>query len=307
MKISAVLSIHNRSELFKRAIDGYLYQSMSPTDWEIILIDDMSTEDLSQTYQHVIGDINLRHIKIDHRRHPIWKEMNPKGTEGAFENWYHTPAITINLGCHLARGSVICLCHPEILHAPWNFVNAFSTIQKKPGFLFGKTYLGRPAMNVHLSKIKSWSSLGWEWFLNKMRTIEHLGNFGPTELYWYTSFLPKEAVGIVGGVDLEYCRGAAAEDDDFRDRVALAGCLPRYFPEAEGFHQDHSNEQEKHRDRTSKHWFDGLTKNRALYYYRKDNKKYPTKANVNYDWTCLETKISETEYKIGSKVPIEHV
>lgn len=301
IKISAVLSIHNRSKLFRRALDSYLWQTMPRGEWEIILLDDMSTEDLSKTYEHLHGHANIRHVRVDHRKHPYWKMRNPGGQQGDFENWFHTPAITINLGSYLARGTVICLCHPEVMHAPWNFDNVWKRMTSAPAFLFGKTHLGTLRMNAWMDKNPCWYGDGWNGFLQNVQGVEHLGCFGPTELYWYTSFLPKRAVEQVGGVDFEYLHGVAAEDDDFRDRVALAGCLPVYFPEAEGFHQDHSDEKEKHRQRDQRPWQEGLERNRKTYFDRRNAKAYPQPANQGLDWTGKECLLSITDVKINAE------
>ena len=297
--VSAVLSIHNRSRLFRRALDGYLWQTLPRESWEIILIDDMSNEDLSDTYKHLIGQINLTHLKMDHTRHPVWKARNPNGTKGAFENWYHTPALSINLGASFARGSVICLCHPEILHAPHNFEEAVLALNQNYSFLFGLTFLGNLSMNAYLNGNSDWTKHGWDPFLKKMRDNGQLMNFRPNELYWYTSFLPKRAIETIGGVDFSYLDGVAGEDDDFKDRVQKAGCLPVYYPKIQGFHQDHSDEKEKHRQRNTEFWNKGLEHNRALLSARRKTGSYPQHANQGYDWRARETLVEILEYKVG--------
>jgi len=300
--VSAVLSLHNRSKLFKRALEGYLWQTMPRTDFELILVDDMSSEDLSKTYEHLKDEINLRHVKIDHTRHFVYKQRNPRGAKGNFENWYHTPAISINVGCHLARGSVICLCHPEILHAPWNFERAYERLKdkKEKAYLFGTTYLGDLKHNAWMDE-KAWSERGWNGFVRAMTDLsapEPLRKFRPNELYWYLSFLPKDAVVKIGGVDFSYLNGAAGEDDDFKERVRLAGWPPVYASEIEGFHQDHSDEKEAHRQRTTKFWDDGLKYNRTLFKTRTTSSGFPMPANRGFNWTASECIVSETGYSV---------
>ena len=305
LKVSAVLSIHNRSRLFHRALYGYLSQTMPASDWEIVLVDDMSTEDLSEAYKPFLGALNLRHIKMDHRKNVVWKQRNPNGTTDAFENWYHTPCLALNLGFYLARGSVICLCHPEILHAPQNFAYAYLKLieKKEKNYLFGTTYLGTLSMNKWLNEHQNWTSLGWYGFLTQVNHIEPLTCFKPNELYWYTSFLTKEAVEKVGGCDWDYLHGAAGEDDDFKERVSLAGWPPTRVHEIQGFHQDHSDEKEKHRQRNTKFWEDGLARNRKTFTLRKTISGFPIPANPGFDWTAKECLVSETSYVVGKKEP----
>lgn len=298
--VSSVLSIHNRSKLFKRALYGYLWQTMPAESWEILLIDDLSTEDLSKTYEPLVGQINLRHIKFDHTRHPLFKAKNPGWKPGMKKNWYHTPALTINLGLHLARGPIISLCHPEILHAPENFELAAVRILNEDGvYLFGTTYLGTQDTNRWLDKNPSWINFGWKGFLGRIaaQTCEKYTN----EKYWYTSFLPRKAGREIGGVDFEYLNGVAGEDDDFRDRVDRAGYATIWAPEIEGFHQDHSDEGEAHRVRTTDDWKRGLAHNRALYQERKKINHYPSPANKSTDWTARECFVEERRFTVGKR------
>jgi len=297
--VSAVLSIHNRSKLFRRALYSYLWQTMPPENWEILLLDDMSTEDLSKTYHDMIGRINMRHVKIDHRRHPLWKSKNPSWSEGQKENWYHTPAITMNVGFHLARGPVICLCHPEILHPPENFERAAVRIfAEEQVYLFGTTYVGTQASNEWLDRRRNWTAAGWGGFLQAVGA-EGLNKL-TGECYWYTSFIPRAAARKVHGVDFEYLNGVAGEDDDFRERVKLAGWTPIHAPELEGFHQDHSHEREQHRRRDTDEWASGLEANRALYNGRKQ-RGFPVVANGTADWTGIECFVEERRYTVGSR------
>jgi glycosyltransferase involved in cell wall biosynthesis len=303
VEISAVLSIHNRGQLFGRALAGYLWQTLPPEQWEIVLIDDCSTEDLSKTYEHLIGKINLRHVELDHKLHPLWKKRNPTWKPGEREDWFHTPALTINAGTALARGEVIALCHPEILHAPENFAHARERLiaKKEKSYLFGLTWLGDGETNRWLSSHeRDWTSVGWEGFLQAVNARGGLQHFGPQELYWYTSFLPKAAIEAIRGVDFVYLEGVAAEDDDFRDRVALAGWAPVYATEIQGLHQDHSAEPEAHRNRTSVQWGEGLNRNRQVYFQRRNNQQYPKVVNTEHPWYAVECVTNIREYRVGA-------
>lgn len=306
--VSSVLSIHNRSRLFKRALDGYLWQTLPPDNWEIVLVDDMSTENLRETYRHLIGKINLRHIYMDHTRSPIFKERNPNWKAGdAFENWFHTPALSNNLGFYFARGPVISLCHPEILHAPGNFVKAIEKLAaNSKQNLFGRTYLGTQDHNRALDADPDWTRGGrgnWEEFINRMGG--KVPSFGPTELYWYTSFLTRETCWQIRGVDFKYLGGVAGEDDDFKLRAEKqAGCIPvSAYDEIFGFHQDHADEKEQHRRRDNKVWEDALARNRALFYGRKDNDTWP-QANPDVDWTAAECIVDIHDYTVGETAPV---
>lgn len=299
--ISVVLSIHNRSSLFRRALNGYMRQSIPPEEWEILLLDDLSTEDLSLAYRHLVGKINLRHVFIDHTRHPVFKQRNPGWSLGAPQDWFHTPAITMNAGFHLARGRILCLCHPEVLHAPWNFERATERLSGNTNFLFGTTYLGDRERNRILEAEPDWTRYTWGDLLYRLKAGE-LPKLLDLDLYWYTSFLPTEAARMVGGVDFGYLHGVAAEDDDFRDRVRQAGWPPLYAPDIVGFHQDHSDETEPHRQRNNERWDRAVLRNREVYRQRREaGMVWP--ANAGTDWTASECIVRELRYSIGRESP----
>jgi glycosyltransferase involved in cell wall biosynthesis len=301
LKLSAVLSIHNRGALFERALHTYLWQTLPAEDWEIVLVDDGSTEDLRERYDPYLGSINLRHVYMDHTRHAIFEQRNPGWSPGQPEDWFHTPALSLNIGAWLAEADTLCVCHPEVLHAPCNFECALVWMAHHRAFVFGKTYLGKPATNAWLERHPGWPSREWS---HLIASVSPLRAFGPTELYWYTSFLPRQAFLDVGGVDFEYLHGVAGEDDDFRDRVRRAGYEPIYAEDLQGLHQDHSNEQEAHRVRDSA-WHAARHRNQALYYERRKRGRYPRPANQGYDWRALECVTRVVEYRIGSSDPVE--
>lgn len=291
--VSAILSIHNRSLLFRRALDGYMMQTLPPENWEILLLDDMSTEDLRKTYRHLIGRVNIRHILIDHTRHPVFQQRNPGWERGMEPSWYHTPAISMNMGFSMAKGRVLCLCHPEILHAPSNFERAVARLRKERVFAFGTTWLGNSICNEWLSR-NSWTEYGWAGFLARVNA-KSLRKFSPKELYWYTSFLTREAAIAVRGVDFAFLNGVAGEDDDFKERVRNAGWIPVHAPDIEGFHQDHSHEKEAHHRRDTAAWRLGLKTNRALFKER-TQQGFPAEVNQGLDWTASACVVDVIEH-----------
>ena len=294
MLVSVALSIHNRSRLLARALAGYAAQSMPARDFEIILVDDQSTEDLSKVLEPWRGKLNIVHVRIDHTRHPSFRARNPEWKAGdAFENWFHTPAISTNVGISMARGKVLCLCHPEILHAPWNLERAWTILEggEKQRYLFGLTYLGTQTMNALLDADPDWTRHTWPVFIDRMGGAE-VPRFRSNELYWYTSFLPKVAAKIVRGVDFRYLDGVAGEDDDFKHRVETAGWRPVFESRVEGFHQDHTNETERHRRRDTPEWESALARNRAILDLRRKEKFLPFEANAGTDWTAMDTVVS---------------
>jgi len=299
IKVSAILSIHNRRDLLGRALWSYLWQTMPPEEFEVILVDDMSTQDLMPIYLPIIsGRLNFRHVAIDHTRHPVFRRRNPNWKPGDPEDWYHTPSISINVGIAMARGETICLCHPEIIHGPRNFEEGHSLASKHNIFAFSPCILGTPETNTIIGNLGDYREAGWSKLLEAVNW-KYLQKWGPTELYWYCSFLPRKVCGKVGGVDFVYLNGVAGEDDDFRDRVVREGTPANWVPDLESIHQDHSHETEPQHRRDTQRWKDALVVNRAIYYGRRESDKYPRPANVDYDWTAQECWVREMEFVVG--------
>src|SRR3990172_1318553 len=99
MKLSIILSIFNRKRLFSRGLDSIKKQSMPKEDFEVLVVDDGSIDDYTDLFKD--SGLNIRHIKIDHTKHdlyPVLQNDPIKKKLGVPELWYHTPALSINIG-----------------------------------------------------------------------------------------------------------------------------------------------------------------------------------------------------------------
>lgn len=326
IRVSAVLSIHNRAALLRHALASYRWQTLPAAEWEIVVVDDGSTDDLVPMLRAETRGLNVRLLRMDHTRHQVFRARNPGWQPGQPKNWFHTPALSINLGASRAAGAVVCLCHPEVLHHPDNFARAarwLSGEDAERAFLFGKCYLGtplhRPAMADCLA-VAQRTAYPFESLIAALALVDrppapgtpeararadvtpyHPGYwfFPPSEPYWYLSFLPRAAIESVGGVDFAYLRGVAGEDDDFRLRVAQAGWPTRAAHGLfRGFHQDHSHEPEAHRRRETPAWAEGLARNRALLAARR-REGFPEQANTAYDWTASECVVEDVQLSVA--------
>lgn len=295
-KISAILSIHNRAKLLHRALRFYERQTMDPKDFEIIVIDDLSTCDLGEVIAPFKGKLNVRHVLFDHRRLDKWKRLNPAG-QGAYENWTHSPGAALNAGFALAQSPVLCLCHPEVIHAPANFEIAYDLLvtQAKPWNIFGHTYLGTLELNRRIDVEPAILDRPWTDFMGLVQSL-NTPTFGDSELYWYCSFLTRDAAHRIRGCNLEYVGdGLAADDDEFKARLEIAGFHPALRKEIVGIHQSHDDEPEKHRQRETAFWKNALQKNRTLWYGHRNN-GYPRVVNPDMDWTCMQCVVGEKQY-----------
>lgn len=63
--VSIIIPTYNRSRTIKRAIESVIQQSMP--DWELIIVDDGSTDSTKEVAKSFLSDNRLRYFKINHR------------------------------------------------------------------------------------------------------------------------------------------------------------------------------------------------------------------------------------------------
>jgi glycosyltransferase involved in cell wall biosynthesis len=295
MRLSVVLSIHNRLQLFRHGLFSFTQQTLPTKDFELIVIDDMSTENIREYLNEWRKKLNIRYVRIDHTKHWLFHELNPNPSDNTFANWYHTPALSNNIGFKLARGEVLMITQPEIIQAPNNLMIGYADALTNH-FIFGKTYLTDQRFTEWVNAAE-WKDLYYKELL-RVPGASHY-HFPRGVFYWYVAFLRTEHALKLNGVDEEYLRGVYAEDDNFRIRVQLSGIWPKDNWDIEGIHVDHSHESEKHRRRNEAHWENGARTNRARFQqFLTDirNHEYVKKnivVNQEKDWGSMDCVIKD--------------
>lgn len=101
MKLSIVLATYNRAHLLERSIMwGYMRQTMPLSDFEIIVLDDDSTDHTLQVCDHARKNgLNITYVRLH----------MPEGMK-----WRDASSI-LNQGIRLASGDLILLTHPEVI------------------------------------------------------------------------------------------------------------------------------------------------------------------------------------------------
>jgi hypothetical protein len=94
-KNSVIISVKDRKDFLDRTLFSYGKQTMPKDEFELIIVDDNSTDDLlSVCKKHSeISGLQFQYIKVD-------------STKGAIKQGGFTPALTNNIGFKNARGSV---------------------------------------------------------------------------------------------------------------------------------------------------------------------------------------------------------
>lgn len=303
MKLSVIYSIFNRTKLFERGLQSLLWQTMMPNDFELVVVDDGSTEDVKTLLKKFRDHISIRYIRYDRRLHPIWKELNPSyglgryGSGSYHELWYHTQAISANIALKQTQGDVCAIIQPEMILSP-NSLQFGYEYASQAKMVFGEIIRANTKFNDYLSKNKMESfdklltksdELGREW------EFAHMPDQGHYDMYWYVAFFPTAyAVGI-NGVDLSYQAGVYAEDDQFKVRMRMAGCEDRWGGRPTcsglvndrivGIHQSHELDEgktDKKQDRQGEQWNRGAERNRTLWRLFQENPYMIANTNLDY-------------------------
>lgn len=292
-ELTVIYSVYNRSGLFRNGLKTLLWQTLSPEKFEVLVIDDGSTEDIPKLLREFKDSLRIRYIRYDHTKHPIYQELNPDGlTE---EVWFHTQAISANIGIRKAESEYICISQPEMLHAPDNLRRGLE-LARTNRQVFAELWLATERFNDWLRE-KEVTTYPFEELLAQAMNCGTEYAFEPPgdHLYWYIQFFPKIAAIQIGGVDEEYLRGVYAEDDNFKARLRMNGLEELYAGRADrrtpfqpnivaGIHQSHYHEKElyKKQDRDGLLWQRGSETNRSRWLQWRNNPQ--AMANEGKEW-----------------------
>lgn len=97
IKISHVICVWNTSHLLKRSIQNYCKQDFPKDEWELIVIDDNSFDDVKEAISFAEGKINMRYVRLEH-------DFGMRGNTVAF-----------NTGFEMAQGEIISESTPETI------------------------------------------------------------------------------------------------------------------------------------------------------------------------------------------------
>ena len=258
--LSIIIPIYNRSGLLDIGLNSLAKQSLR--EWELILIDEMSQEDLSRVYKKY--PIKVKHIRFNPKGHPYYKG-------------YHTPSLAINLGIKHADGDVICITQPEVIHDTDNLIRGYEQAQQNE-LVYGHTILSHQKSNFtkEMTFNECWKEAN--------RLSEP---FADNALYWYAAFIKKAHIEAIRGVEEWYMGGVYAEDDDFKERLRLYGVLPVLNKAIRAVHINHNKEGDLYikQDRNSEFWKKGAERNRKRYYdWLPNRKKGDEVGNQSREW-----------------------
>jgi len=229
---SVVISVKDRLEFLDRTLYTYARQTMPKEQFEIVIVDDGSKENilgLCKTHAARSG-LQFQYIRVD-------------TSKGAIPQRGFTPALTNNIGFKHARGSVLIVTGPETLQMNTNMVETWNSCQG-PKAIYGYVYRSGVRFVDVLRSNKDW---------HKFQSFDEILNMpGAREIkpdlngfWWYYAAARKEYIMKIHGVDERYMEGICGEDDDFANRLSFLGLKLEHNNRIVGIHQNHSREDKK--------------------------------------------------------------
>jgi glycosyltransferase involved in cell wall biosynthesis len=117
------MCVWNTSHLLKRSLETYIRQDFPKDDWELIIIDDNSEDDVLNTILPYTDKLNIRYKRLDHN-------YGMRGNTVAF-----------NTGFEMAKGDVLAETTPEILLPPQTIKRLYEEhVYNERAFVAIKTY-----------------------------------------------------------------------------------------------------------------------------------------------------------------------
>jgi glycosyltransferase involved in cell wall biosynthesis len=229
IKNSVIISIQNRRDFLDRTLRTYARQTMPKSDFEIVIVDDNSQEDilgLCKMHAKESG-LQFQYIKMD-------------TSKGAVPQKGFTPALSNNIGFKNARGSVLIITGPETLQSERNLEYTWETC-KNPICLYGVVHRSSAEFVKRIRDPEFWKSYqSFDSFFNIPGALSVRAD--TTGFWWYYAAAKKEYIMAMNGVDEKFMGGICGEDDDFANRMNFLGVKLEYNRKVLGIHQDHSNE-----------------------------------------------------------------
>jgi cellulose synthase/poly-beta-1,6-N-acetylglucosamine synthase-like glycosyltransferase len=284
-KIALVISIKDRADYFRRALEYYRHQTIGMENVQFVVMDIMSKDDIrglckeyNQKYNY-----NFHYVKLDE-------------SKGAIPQEGFTPALSNNIGFKLADAPVVAVIGPETLLSPKSLAYSVDLLNtNKLTAIYATVY--RSDKNFVNGLTGNWHEESFDILLNRVGAKNEIM---PQDGYWwYYMATRKENLIAMRGVDENYMRGICAEDDDLARRLHLLGCKLIYPYGIKCIHQDHSsddknNESHSFRFNNKRKWNEMRQKNLNL--LKVCEFRLDAVANYNIEWGKMDAIVEEEKY-----------
>lgn len=240
MKLSYVISTLNR----RKQLDFSLFTLANQTldDYEVVLVDDNSTEDIESLYRQYKSKMKMQYIRLEH------------------ESGWRDCSIGLNHGIRASKGEVIAVSMPEValskrglelLYEPHYHLTkyphhySYQTTDRKIAILQSPIWLGQ----VPMSK-KKWSELSWTDYIGTLGALDEIDRSVQIGNGWGNfvciSLKRKDWEELGGLYEFE---SWGSTDPNFQHRRRSIGCSEVLIdlPEAVILHQWHESSEKRNR------------------------------------------------------------
>ena len=256
MKLSIIISSHNRSKLFRRTLFYINKHRPSKHKFEVIVVDDGSDE---QERNDIL--VQLRRYQFPYTFVEIDKTKWEKNT--GLKVYGGNPVLTNNIGFYFSCGKLVSLVGNEcIVYSDYDdMIGEFESKDNKNAILFTTTYDINLPLNDDGTNL---SQLLNPQVLQKPLQSPTLH----TDVTNYCSITSASLWEEIGGYDEIYLSGIACDDSDFVRRAALLPGFEKIRSEFISFHQNHGGKtmyDEPLDIEYAKKFYKGLLINREVY------------------------------------------
>lgn len=184
IKISHVICVWNTSHLLKRSIENYCKQDFPKDEWELIVVDDNSLDDVKEAIKFAEDKINLKYIRLDH-------DFGMRGNTKAF-----------NTGFEVAQGEIISESTPET-------IPTFDTIRTlyEPHITNNRCFVSMKTYNLTYELQEKIDSVDWRSDLNNIKKLEGFDNPWTLNNVKTTHFGTHQTCSIRKAVFMEMTKG----------------------------------------------------------------------------------------------------
>ncbi|MEX1254762.1 MAG: glycosyltransferase [Dehalococcoidia bacterium] len=208
LRCSVVVPTYNRAKSLVRLLDSLAQQDIAPDDFEVIVVDDGSSDGTWHA---------LNEARQPYRLRPLWQR-----NQG--------PGVARNAAVRVAAGELIIFVDDDVIAAP-DLLRRHIEAHEAPGDL---VVIGLMALadGARLSPWAEWESYA----LYKQYEAMQEGRWAPTPRQFYTANASVHRVDLIaaGLFDPLFRR---AEDVELAYRLRDLGLAFRFLPEAVAYHR----------------------------------------------------------------------
>lgn len=149
IKVSLTICVWNTSHLLKRSIEAFCKQDFPSFNWELIVIDDCSLDNVEEAIEFAKGKINMRYVRLEH-------EYGMRGN-----------CVAFNTGFAFSRGEILMESTPEII-----FTKDGVRVMYEPHLTEERAFVATKTYNLEYSTQLLIDTVDWREDANNIKSLE---------------------------------------------------------------------------------------------------------------------------------------